>query len=32
MKTGVISLDAIGLGMALNLHKAGHLTAFWNRS
>ena len=32
MKTGVIGLGAMGIGMALNLHKAGHLTAFWNRS
>ena len=32
MKTGVIGLGAMGIGMALNLHKADHLTAFWNRS
>ncbi len=32
MKTGVIGLGAMGIGMALNLHKSGHLTAFWNRS
>ncbi len=32
MKTGVIGLGAMGIGMALNLHKAGHLAAFWNRS
>ena len=32
MKTGIIGLGAMGIGMALNLHKAGHLTAFWNRS
>lgn len=32
MKTGVIGLGAMGAGMALNLHKAGHLAAFWNRS
>jgi len=32
MKTGVIGLGAMGIGMALNLHKADQLTAFWNRS
>ena len=32
MKTGVIGLGAMGIGMALNLHKAEHLAAFWNRS
>ncbi|MFK8068371.1 MAG: NAD(P)-dependent oxidoreductase [Gammaproteobacteria bacterium] len=32
MKTGVIGLGAMGIGMALNLHKTGHLAAFWNRS
>ncbi len=32
MKTGVIGLGAMGIGIALNLHKAGHLAAFWNRS
>lgn len=32
MKTGVIGLGAMGAGIAFNLHKAGHLAAFWNRS
>ena len=32
MKTGIIGLGAMGIGMALNLHKAGYLSAFWNRS
>jgi 3-hydroxyisobutyrate dehydrogenase len=32
MKTGVIGLGAMGAGMAINLHKAGHLASFWNRS
>ncbi len=32
MKTGVIGLGTMGIGMALNLHKADHLVAFWNRS
>ncbi len=32
MKTGIIGLGAMGIGMALNLHKAGHLAAFWNRN
>ena len=32
MKTGVIGLGAMGAGMALNLDKAGHLTAIWNRT
>ena len=32
MKTGVIGLGAMGSGIALNLHKAGHLKAFWNRN
>ena len=32
MKTGILGLGAMGIGMALNLRKAGHLTAFWNRS
>jgi 3-hydroxyisobutyrate dehydrogenase len=31
-KTGVIGLGAMGQGMALNLHKAGHLHAVWNRT
>ena len=32
MKTGVIGLGAMGRGMALNLHKAGHLRGVWNRT
>ena len=32
MKTGVIGLGAMGAGMALNLHKAGHLHRIWNRT
>ena len=32
MKTGVIGLGAMGIGMALNLHKTNHLQSFWNRS
>ncbi len=32
MKTGIIGLGAMGMGMAMNLHKSGYLTAFWNRS
>jgi 3-hydroxyisobutyrate dehydrogenase len=32
MKTGVIGLGAMGTGMALNLHKAGHLHRVWNRT
>ena len=32
MKSGVIGLGAMGAGMAMNLHKAGHLHRIWNRS
>lgn len=32
MKSGVIGLGAMGSGMALNLHKAGHLHRIWNRT
>lgn len=32
LKTGVIGLGAMGANMARNLHKAGLLTAVWNRS
>ena len=32
MKTGVIGLGAMGGGMAMNLHKAGHLHGVWNRT
>jgi 3-hydroxyisobutyrate dehydrogenase len=32
MKAGVIGLGAMGHGMALNLHQAGHLHAVWNRT
>ena len=32
MKTGVIGLGAMGSGMALNLHRAGHLHGVWNRT
>lgn len=32
MKTGVIGLGAMGMGMAINFHKAGHLHAVWNRT
>src|SRR3990172_9500979 len=32
MKTGVIGLGAMGMPMALNLHRAGHLYSIWNRT
>ena len=32
MKTGLIGLGAMGYGMAMNLHKAGHLPTVWNRT
>jgi 3-hydroxyisobutyrate dehydrogenase len=32
MKTGVIGLGAMGTHMARNLHRAGYLTAVWNRT
>ena len=32
MKTGVIGLGAMGIGMALNLYETNHLQSFWNRS
>lgn len=32
MKAGVIGLGAMGAGMAMNLHKAGHLHRVWNRT
>jgi 3-hydroxyisobutyrate dehydrogenase len=32
MKTGFIGLGAMGQGMSRNLHKAGLLTAVWNRT
>ncbi len=32
MNTGIIGLGAMGVPMARNLHAAGQLTAFWNRS
>src|ERR687895_1742394 len=32
MKTGFIGLGAMGMPMALNLHKAGYLSAVWNRT
>ncbi len=32
MKTGVIGLGAMGMHMAMNLHKAGHLHGVWNRT
>lgn len=32
MKSSVIGLGAMGAGMALNLHKAGHLYSIWNRT
>ena len=32
MKTGLIGLGAMGHGMAMNLHKAGHLHSVWNRT
>src|SRR5919198_5201207 len=32
MKTGLIGLGAMGMPMALNLHKAGYLSAVWNRT
>jgi 3-hydroxyisobutyrate dehydrogenase len=32
MKTGIIGLGAMGAPMARNLHRAGHLATFWNRT
>jgi len=32
MKTGLIGLGAMGYGMAMNLHRAGHLHTVWNRT
>jgi 3-hydroxyisobutyrate dehydrogenase len=32
VKCGVIGLGAMGFGMAMNLHKAGHLHRVWNRT
>ncbi|TNF92006.1 MAG: NAD(P)-dependent oxidoreductase, partial [Gammaproteobacteria bacterium] len=32
MKTGLIGLGAMGMPMALNLHRCGYLHTFWNRS
>ena len=32
MKVGVVGLGAMGSAMAINLHKAGMLTAVWNRT
>jgi len=32
MKTGIIGLGAMGAPMARNLHTAGHLATFWNRT
>ncbi len=32
MKTGIIGLGAMGAPMARNLHQAGHLATFWNRT
>jgi len=32
MKTGLIGLGAMGVGMARNLHRAGLLLTLWNRS
>lgn len=32
MKTGFIGLGAMGVGMAQNLHRAGLLSAVWNRT
>jgi len=32
MKCGVIGLGSMGSGMAMNLHKAGHLYSIWNRT
>lgn len=32
MKTGFIGLGAMGVGMAVNLHRQGLLTAVWNRT
>lgn len=32
MKSGVIGLGAMGTGMAMNLHRAGHLHRIWNRT
>lgn len=32
MKTGVIGLGAMGMGMALNLFESSELSSFWNRS
>lgn len=32
MRVGFVGLGAMGLGMARNLHRAGMLTAVWNRT
>jgi 3-hydroxyisobutyrate dehydrogenase len=32
LRVGFIGLGAMGMGMALNLHKQGMLTAVWNRT
>ncbi len=32
MKAGVIGLGAMGMPIAINLYKSGHLTTAWNRS
>ncbi len=32
MKAGIIGLGAMGMPIAINLHKAGYLTTAWNRS
>lgn len=32
MKVGVIGIGAMGAGMAVNFHKAGHLFRIWNRT
>jgi len=32
VKSGVIGLGAMGAGMAMNLHKSGHLHRIWNRT
>ena len=32
MRVGFVGLGAMGVGMARNLHRAGMLTALWNRT
>ncbi len=32
MRVGFVGLGAMGMGMARNLHRAGLLSAVWNRT